>query len=54
MKDARPNFPLPLSSTTGGARKPGTPAPVFTPQTATRNAASGSKAPPEAGPAARW
>jgi protein-L-isoaspartate(D-aspartate) O-methyltransferase len=53
MKDARPNFPLPLSSTTGGARKPGTPAPVFTPQTATRNAASGSKAPLEAGPAAR-
>ncbi|MEM8511923.1 protein-L-isoaspartate(D-aspartate) O-methyltransferase [Massilia sp. MP_M2] len=53
MKDARPNFPLPLSSTTGGARKPGAPPPVFTPQTATRNAASGSKAPLEAAPAAR-
>lgn len=56
MKDARPNFPLPLSSTTSGARKPGTPTPVFTPQTATRNAASthsGSKAPPAAGPAPR-
>jgi len=53
MKDARPNFPLPLSSTTGAARKPGAPSPVFTPQTATRNAASGSMAPPAPGPAAR-
>ena len=53
MKDARPNFPLPLSSTTGAARKPGTPSPVFTPQTATRNAASGSMAPPAPGPGAR-
>ncbi len=56
MKDARPNFPLPLSSTTSGQRNPGTQAPVFTPQTATRNAAStygGSKAPPAAGPAPR-
>jgi len=53
MKDARPNFPLPLSSTTSGARKPGAPTPVFTPQTATRNAASGAKPPPAAGPAAR-
>ena len=33
------SFPLPLSSVTGGARKPGTPAPVATPQTATQNAA---------------
>lgn len=24
MKDARPNFPLPLSSVTSGVRKPGT------------------------------
>ena len=32
-------FPLPLSSVTGGARKPGAPAPVATPQTATQNAA---------------
>jgi len=53
MKDARPNFPLPLSSTTGGVRKPGAPAPVFTPQTATRNAASGSKGPQAPGPAPR-
>lgn len=52
MKDARPNFPLPLSSTTGAARKPGAPSPVFTPQTATRNAASGSMAPPAPGPGA--
>ncbi|MDB5793432.1 MAG: protein-L-isoaspartate O-methyltransferase [Massilia sp.] len=35
----RKTFPLPLSSVTGGVRKPGTPAPVATPQTATRNAA---------------
>lgn len=57
MKDARPNFPLPLSSVTSGVRKPGTPAPFATPQTATRNAATstqaGAKAPPAAGPAAR-
>jgi len=32
-------FPLPLSSVTAGARKPGAPAPVATPQTATQNAA---------------
>ena len=38
--DKRSTFPLPLSSVTGGAtRKPGAPAPVATPQTATRNAA---------------
>jgi protein-L-isoaspartate(D-aspartate) O-methyltransferase len=40
MKEPRSTFPLPLSSVTGGAsRKPGTPAAVATPQTATRNAA---------------
>lgn len=44
MKDRSGNpegksFPLPLSSVTGGARKPGAPAPVATPQTATQNAA---------------
>lgn len=55
MKDARPNFPLPLSSVTGGVRKPGTPAPVQTPQTATRNATSytGARTPPSPGPAPR-
>jgi len=45
-------FPLPLSSVTGGgaARKPATPAPVATPQTATRNAAHavGGAQPPKA------
>jgi protein-L-isoaspartate(D-aspartate) O-methyltransferase len=35
----RSTFPLPLSSLTGGARKPVAPAPVATPQTATQNAA---------------
>ena len=39
MKDQRSTFPLPLSSVTGTTRKPGTPAPVATPQTATQNAA---------------
>jgi protein-L-isoaspartate(D-aspartate) O-methyltransferase len=40
MNDRRSNFPLPLSSVTGGARKPAAPASaVATPQTATRNAA---------------
>ena len=56
MKDARPNFPLPLSSVTSSARKPGAPAPFQTPQTATRNAASsqgGAKAPPMPAPAPR-
>ncbi|MGJ9417311.1 protein-L-isoaspartate(D-aspartate) O-methyltransferase [Massilia sp. CMS3.1] len=48
-------FPLPLSSVTGGTRKPPAPAPVATPQTATRNAAhavGGAKAPtaPQPGP----
>ena len=51
----RKTFPLPLSSVTGGIRKPGTPAPVATPQTATRNAAhavGGSPLPknPQPGP----
>lgn len=56
MKDSRPNFPLPLSSVTSGARKPGAPAPVATPQTATRNAASthgGARAPQPPAPAPR-
>jgi protein-L-isoaspartate(D-aspartate) O-methyltransferase len=40
MNDKPSNFPLPLSSVTGGAStKPAAPAPVATPQTATRNAA---------------
>jgi protein-L-isoaspartate(D-aspartate) O-methyltransferase len=48
---ARSTFPLPLSSVTGGgARKPTTPAPVATPQTATQNAARavGGAQPPKA------
>ncbi len=55
MKDTRPNFPLPLSSVTSGVRKPGTPAPVQTPQTATRNATSytGARTPPSPSPAPR-
>ena len=41
----RSTFPLPLSSVTGGgARKPATPAPVATPQTATANAARAAAA----------
>ena len=46
-------FTLPLSSVTGGARKPGAPAPVATPQTATQNAAralGGAAQPPKAPP----
>ncbi|MFL6674327.1 MAG: protein-L-isoaspartate(D-aspartate) O-methyltransferase [Massilia sp.] len=39
MNDKPSNFPLPLSSLTGGAGKPAVPAAVATPQTATRNAA---------------
>jgi protein-L-isoaspartate(D-aspartate) O-methyltransferase len=51
MSEKRSNFPLPLSSVTGGgARKPAAPAPVATPQTATQNArtsqAQGRQAPP--------
>ena len=38
MTDKRSTFPLPLSSVTGPARKGMAPAPVATPQTATRNA----------------
>lgn len=55
MGDKRSTFPLPLSSVTGGAvRKPGLPAPVATPQTATRNASSaaGSAVRPAAPPPA--
>nr|WP_314545932.1 protein-L-isoaspartate(D-aspartate) O-methyltransferase [uncultured Massilia sp.] len=41
MSEKRSNFPLPLSSVTGGTtRKPAAPAPVATPQTATQNARS--------------
>ena len=54
MKDQRSTFPLPLSSVTGSTRKPGTPAPVATPQTATQNAARtaahGRAAPPAPAP----
>ncbi len=39
MTEKRSTFPLPLSSVTGPARKGVAPAPVATPQTATRNAA---------------
>jgi protein-L-isoaspartate(D-aspartate) O-methyltransferase len=60
MGDKRSTFPLPLSSVTGGAtRKPVAPAPVATPQTATRNAAhtavsKGAALPPAAsGPSPR-
>ena len=60
MKDQRSTFPLPLSSVTGTTRKPGTPAPVATPQTATQTAArnsvhgQGRAAPPPApGPSPR-
>lgn len=46
MSEKRSNFPLPLSSVTGGsARKPAAPAPVATPQTATQNARSNGQAP---------
>ncbi|WP_322404751.1 protein-L-isoaspartate(D-aspartate) O-methyltransferase [Massilia luteola] len=39
MSEKRSQFPLPLSSVTGGStRKPAAPAPVATPQTATQNA----------------
>lgn len=39
MSEKRSTFPLPLSSVTGPAKKGVAPAPVATPQTATRNAA---------------
>jgi protein-L-isoaspartate(D-aspartate) O-methyltransferase len=45
------HFPLPLSSVTGSARKSPTPAPVATPQTATRNAAHASGKPWPVAPA---
>lgn len=41
MKDKRSTFPLPLSSVTGARKDAFGPAPVATPQTATRNAAQG-------------
>jgi protein-L-isoaspartate(D-aspartate) O-methyltransferase len=53
MSEKRSNFPLPLSSVTGGAtRKPAAPAPVATPQTATQNARSSHQAGPPRGAAA--
>jgi protein-L-isoaspartate(D-aspartate) O-methyltransferase len=53
MKDQRSTFPLPLSSVTGGTRKPSAQAAVATPQTATQNAArtavyGGAARPPQA------
>lgn len=46
MSEKRSNFPLPLSSVTGGTtRKPAAPAPVATPQTATQNARSNQAGP---------
>lgn len=46
MTEKRSTFPLPLSSVTGPARKAVAPAPVATPQTATRNAAFQAFVPP--------
>ncbi|WP_332847882.1 protein-L-isoaspartate(D-aspartate) O-methyltransferase [Massilia sp. S19_KUP03_FR1] len=46
MSEKRSTFPLPLSSVTGPARKGVAPAPVATPQTATRNAAHQAFVPP--------
>jgi protein-L-isoaspartate(D-aspartate) O-methyltransferase len=54
MTEKRSTFPLPLSSVTGPARKGVAPAPVATPQTATRNAAHQQTfVPPAQPPAAR-
>jgi protein-L-isoaspartate(D-aspartate) O-methyltransferase len=54
MSEKRSNFPLPLSSVTGGTvRKPTAPAPVATPQTATQNARTSqtqTRQPPGASP----
>jgi len=52
MTEKRSTFPLPLSSVTGPARKTIAPAPVATPQTATRNAARQQGFAPTAAPAA--
>lgn len=50
MSEKRSQFPLPLSSVTGGGtRKPAAPAPVATPQTATQNARENSQAQPRGG-----
>jgi protein-L-isoaspartate(D-aspartate) O-methyltransferase len=47
MSEKRSQFPLPLSSVTGGSkRKSAAPAPVATPQTATQNARENSQALP--------
>ena len=51
MGEKRSTFPLPLSSVTGPARKGVAPAPVATPQTATRNAARQQTFVPPAAPA---
>jgi protein-L-isoaspartate(D-aspartate) O-methyltransferase len=51
MTEKRSTFPLPLSSVTGPARKTVAPAPVATPQTATRNAARQHNLAPAAAPA---
>jgi len=54
MNEKRSNFPLPLSSVTGGSpRKPAVPTPVATPQTATQNARVNSKPPAPPAPAPR-
>jgi protein-L-isoaspartate(D-aspartate) O-methyltransferase len=50
MSEKRSQFPLPLSSVTGGStRKSAAPAPVATPQTATQNARENSQAQPPGG-----
>jgi len=50
MSEKRSQFPLPLSSVTGGStRKPAAPAPVATPQTATQNARQNSQVQPPGG-----
>lgn len=50
MSEKRSQFPLPLSSVTGGnTRKTTAPAPVATPQTATQNARNNSQAQPPGG-----
>ena len=50
MSEKRSQFPLPLSSVTGGStRKPAAPAPVATPQTATQNARENSQVQPRGG-----
>ena len=51
MSEKRSQFPLPLSSVTGGStRKPAAPAPVATPQTATQNARQNTQLRPGTAP----